>query len=199
MDTRKRILTAAVAAAIGLVPVVSACSSEGSSPATTAVATSAASTSAAAPTGAALDLATAQVGIDWHRALTIAGTEFAGKPVSVRLHRLIGAPQYEVTLVSDTQEAEIDIDANTGTVRGKDIDSLEKDDFPDGAEPLTTDGLVEPAVAMATATKAVPGAVSEWELKRHGDQIIYEISIDTMHHDQEVPVDARSGQLLSID
>ncbi|MBM7368305.1 PepSY domain-containing protein [Gordonia hydrophobica] len=197
MDIRKRAITAVAVAAIGL-PLLGACSENPGEPASTSTATVSQSESAA-PTGQALDLATNPVSVSLDRAIAVAGREFAGKPVSVRLQRLTGAPQYQVTLVSDTQEAEIDIDADTGEVRGNDVDPLEKDDFSDGAEPLTTNGLVHASVAMDAATKALPGAVSEWELKRRGNRIVYEISVDTTAPDDDVLVDARSGKVLTVD
>ncbi|MGB3697583.1 MAG: PepSY domain-containing protein [Gordonia sp. (in: high G+C Gram-positive bacteria)] len=210
MQTRKHVLTVVAVAAVGAVPLLSACSNDGSeagktsAPATVTVTESGHTGPSASPTttpnGSKVDLATAGVAVDWRRALDIAGRQFGGKPVAVKLEvKPAAAPQYEVTLVSDTQEAEIDIDANIGEVVGKNIDPIEHDVLPGKGEPLVLVGLIEPDAAIAAAVKALPGPVSEWKLKRQGAQIVYVVDVDNPQDDGDVTVDAKTGAVLSVD
>lgn len=198
-----RVTTGAAIAAIALVPLLAACSDDSNDSGSTTTVTASPGTSGTPATvvsGATIDLATTDLAIGWRKALEIAGQQFNGRAVTLKLEREVGAPQYQVTLVSETEEADVDIDANTGSVVGKEVDAIERDDLNNYGEPLVFDGLIEPSAAMVAAKKSVDGPVSEWKLERDRNLIVYEVNIDNATDDDvEVIIDAKTGAVIRVD
>lgn len=152
------------------------------------------------PTGPAdVDLARYQPEISWQQALATAREKFDGRPTSVELGWERGGLVYTVELISDSQEYEVEIDADDGQVLAESTDGLDDDEAKSaGGKVIDTPGIVAVTDAMAAATEATPGRVEEWKLARNSGGVYYEFDIVSgTGDDTEVHVDATSGKVLS--
>lgn len=96
---------------------------------------------------------------------------------------------YEFEGWDESNEYELDIDAETG-----DIIKQEQDDNEDTEDILDLDGIISPEEAMDIALEAAgSGYVEEWKLEVEDGRTVYEIDIEE-GDDQEV--DAHTGDVL---
>lgn len=153
------------------------------------------------PGGSAdVDLAQHQPRTSWQQALGIAQDKFDGRPISIELGIERDGLVYTVELVSDSQEYEIEIDAEDAAVLAESTDALDEDEAKAAeGKVIDTPGIIAVSDAMAAATESTPGRVTEWKLARNSGGVYYEFDIvaGSRSEDTEVHVDATSGKVIN--
>lgn len=141
---------------------------------------------------AGIDLNGYEFELSLDEAVEIARTESGADD----LHRVgmdwwAGSWQWEIDLMADGREWELEIDAMTGEVRDSESESES-----DAETPLDLDSAIGHHDAMETAVAERPGRVTDWELKRDDGRQVYEVEIDD---ETEVKIDADTGEIMEVD
>ncbi|MDN5822556.1 MAG: PepSY domain-containing protein [Brachybacterium sp.] len=149
---------------------------------------------AAEPLPADADLATEELPITAEHAIEIA-TETVGGGDLVQIeidydHRAEGW-EWEIELVADGSQHELDIDATTGEVTEHETDDDDdQDPVVDVTSPMTPSEAIEIALGQET------GRVSGWELDSEDGAIRYEVEIDRAEGgDVDVEIDVETGDI----
>jgi len=171
-------------------------------PTTTPAAPTAPESPAASPTdqGTSTDLATAQFAVSWHDAVDAAQQDFAGKLSEVGMDIERTPASYKVELVSDTEEYEVLVDAETAALSRARTEKIDADDVTEKQNETVDPQKVIPwEDALATALDVHSGPVVEWKLEgtRRGPQ--YQFDIGTGADDVEVTIDAITGDVRPDD
>ncbi|ATG51447.1 peptidase [Brachybacterium vulturis] len=140
------------------------------------------------------DLATAELPITAERAIEIATeTTGGGDLVQIEIDHddRAGAWEWEIVLLEEGTQHELDIDATTGEVTEHESDEDDdQDPVVDVTAPMT------PSEAIEIALGQEPGRVSGWELDSDSGTIRYQIDIDRAEGgDVEVEVDVETGDV----
>lgn len=140
------------------------------------------------------DLATEELPISAERAVEIATETVGGGDlvqVEIDYDDRAGAWEWEIELVMDGSQHELDIDATTGEVTEHDVDEDDdQDPVVDVTSPMTPSEAIEIAVGQE------PGRVSGWELDSEDGSIRYEIEIDRADGgDIDVEIDVETGDI----
>ncbi len=147
------------------------------------------------PAAAALpedaDLATEELPITAERAIEIATeTVGGGDLVQIGIDHDDRIWEWELELVADGTQHELDIDATSGEVTEHEQDS---DDDQDPVVDVTSPMAYAEAIEIALGEE--PGRVSGWDLDSEDGTIRYQIDIDRAEGgDVEVEVDVESGE-----
>lgn len=147
------------------------------------------------------DLATARFAVSWDDAVDTARGNFDGELAEVGLDWTRDRYAYKIELVSDAEEYEVPIDADTGEQFGERTEKIESDDLAEKqAEVVDADDVVPWKEALATALDARSGTVNEWKLEgtKHGPQWEFDVDGES-GEDFEVTVDALTGELIGAD
>jgi len=147
------------------------------------------------------DLATTEFAVSWEDAVDTAMENFDGDLAEIELDWNRDRYAYKIELVSQTEEYEVRIDADTGEQFGEQTEKIESDDVAEKtSETIDLDKIVSWDDALATALDAQNGTVNEWKLEgtEHGPQWQFDID-DDAGEDYEVTVDAVSGDLIATD
>ncbi|MGO1226208.1 MAG: PepSY domain-containing protein [Brachybacterium sp.] len=148
------------------------------------------------PAAAALpedaDLATEELPITAERALEIATeTVGGGELVQIEIDHDDRAWEWELELIADGTQHELDIDATTGEVTAHDTDD---DDDQDPVVDVTSPMAYAEAIEIALGEE--PGRVSGWDLDSDDGKIRYQIDIDRADGgDVDVEVDVETGEV----
>lgn len=205
MRTEQKLATVASAAAVALTLVLAGCSSGSADPQATTQSNSA--TSSAAPTDdggrAAMgaDLAVTSFAISWSDAVDTAMDNFDGQLAEIELDWSRDRYAYKIELVSDTEEYEVRVDADTGEQFDERTEPIESDDLAEKqAEVVDINEIISWDDALAAALDAQAGTVNEWKLEgtQQGPQYQFDIDDDS-GEDYEVSIDAKTGKLLGAD
>lgn len=147
------------------------------------------------------DLADAEFALTWQDALGQARQNFDGELYSIELDWEQTQFAYTVKLVSDTEEYEIEIGADSGDVLDEETEAMDSDDVAGKtSEVVDVDRVVPWSDALATAKGVLDGRVDEWKLEGTERGAKYEFDIDTADgQDIEVSVDAYTGDLIGTD
>ena len=117
-----------------------------------------------------------------------------GDPVQIEIDHDDRTWEWELELVADGTQHELDIDATTGEVTEHESDD---DDDQDPVVDVTSPMAYSEAIEIALGEE--PGRVSGWDLDSDDDQIRYQIDIERAEGgDVEVEVDVATGE-ASID
>ena len=147
------------------------------------------------PAAAALpedaDLATEELPITAERAIEIATeTVGGGDLVQIGIDHDDRTWEWELELVADGTQHELDIDATSGEVTEHEQDS---DDDQDPVVDVTSPMAYAEAIEIALGEE--PGRVSGWDLDSEDGTIRYQIDIDRAEGgDVEVEVDVETGE-----
>lgn len=151
------------------------------------------------PRGA--DLATARFAVSWTEAIATAKGGFDGEPTEIELDWTRDRYAYTVELISDTEEYEVRIDADTGESFDARTEPIESDELAEKrTRVIDLDAVVPWDRALETALAARGGPVDEWKLEgtAHGPRYQFDIGTDA-GGDAEVTVDALTGELVAVD
>lgn len=160
-----------------------------------AEATTAESTDAAATTlPADADLATAQLPIPAAEAASLGMAAVGGgELVRIEIDHNDTAWEWELEIVLDGREHELDIDATTGEVTQHD-----EDDDAVGVPAVSVESPMTPEQAIAAALEVETGRVSGWDLESEDGRIHYTVDIERSGGDDdvevEVEVDVETGE-----
>ncbi len=128
------------------------------------------------------------------QAIAAALTQAEGYVESIELERDKGSVYYEVEVESSSKEYDIYVDAYSGEIlkvkEERDRNAYKSERMKDV---LT---MVE---AVAIATEKVQGIVTKAELDSDDGQLYYEIEIRSGREEVEVEIDARTGEILSVE
>jgi len=147
------------------------------------------------------DLADAEFALSWEDALDLAGQQFDGQLHSIGVDWNLTRFTYTVQLVSDTEEYEVEIDADNGDLLTEETESLDGGDAAEMSSEIVDVKRVVPwSDALDAALNEADGRIVEWKLEGtdHGAQ--YQFDIDqTSGEDLEISVDAYTGEFLDRD
>ncbi|MGO1770703.1 MAG: PepSY domain-containing protein [Microbacterium sp.] len=211
MSAQKKPLAALTIGAAALGLVLTGCASGGGDASDDDAAPSAApseqETTESAPddggsaTERGADLATTEFAVSWEDALDTAQSGFDGQLAEIAFDWQRDRYAYTVELVSDSDEYEVRVDAESGETFDERTEAIESDDADETQrEVVDVDAVVSWDDALATALDAQDGSVSEWKLEgtERGSQ--YQFDIETgSGDDAEVTIDAETGDLLETD
>ena len=147
------------------------------------------------------DLADAEFALSWEDALDIANEQFDGDLYSVGLDWERTQFAYTVKLVSDTDEYEVEIDADSGDVLAEETESLDDDDAAEKtSEIIDVEQVVPWSDALDAALNEADGRIDEWKLEGTEQGAQYQFDIDhPSGEDLEVSIDAYTGEFLRLD
>lgn len=100
---------------------------------------------------------------------------------------------YEITGVSEDREYEVEIDAVSGEVLKVDEDNVDDDAY------IAFDAIITPeeAIEIATTALAEEAVMEGWELDVDDNRTKYDVEFQA--DNQDVSVDAETGEVLEID
>lgn len=147
------------------------------------------------------DLATQEFAVSWEDALATAQPSFDGDLRSLQLGWENGPFAYTIELLSDSEEYETRIGADTGDVVSEEIESIEGEDQAEkGTEKFDPTSVIAWNDALATAQQQVSdGRVVEWKLEGTSAGPQYEFDIGNVRDDVEVTIDATTGGVVETD
>lgn len=151
------------------------------------------------PRGA--DLATTEFTVSWTEAVDSANANFDGALTEIELDWSQDRYAYKVELVSDSEEYELRVDADTGEQFGEHTEGVDADDVAEKqAETVDPHAVVPWEEALSAALDAHSGTVSEWRLEgtERGPEYSFDIDGDS-DDDHEVSVDAETGKVTEVD
>ncbi|OMP68340.1 PepSY domain-containing protein [Domibacillus epiphyticus] len=144
---------------------------------------------------------TKQEGID------IALKEVNGEASHIELENEDGVVIYSVEITDDQgQKHEVAVDANTGKVLKVEADGEESEN-EDGEENdkeeqkrLEKEAILTKEESIVIALKQVPGKVKDAALEDEDGIVVFAVDvIDEKGHEQEIVVDAKSGEVLKVE
>lgn len=147
------------------------------------------------------DLATTEFAIAWTDAVDTATANFDGALAEIELDWRGDRYAYKVELVSDSEEYEVRIDADSGEQFGEQTEVIDADDVAEKqAETVDPQAVVPWSEALAAALDAHSGAVNEWKLEgtERGPEYTFDIDGGS-DDDREVSVDAATGKVTEVD
>lgn len=147
-----------------------------------------------------IDLASQKFDLTWQDALDQANEIFDGDVSKIELEVENGVYAYKIELLSDTQEFEYEINANTGEVLDQETDDLDQDEVETERQNKAIDlsQVVSVENAMQTALGEQDGRVKEWKIegKSSGPRYEFDIEQPGSTSDVEIEVDAISGEIV---
>jgi len=143
-----------------------------------------------------------QAKITQDEAINAALEKVPGTAGEVELEDEKGTIVYEIELVStDGTEHEVEVDAQTGEVLKVEADDDEnEEEDSQNQDKLAKQAKITEDEAINAALEKVPGTVNEIELEVENGTVVYEIKVlSTDGTEQEVIVDAQTGEVLKVD
>jgi len=122
-----------------------------------------------------------------------------GKVTKVEFEREKSGDIYEVEVIADGIEYDLDIDAKTGEVLRTEKD--DDDDSYDANNKATASGekLLTIDEVVAIALKEAKGTVTEVELDEDDGRMHYDIEIEDGKYEYDIEIDAVTGEVLDFE
>ncbi|MBU9720878.1 MULTISPECIES: PepSY domain-containing protein [Bacillaceae] len=130
------------------------------------------------------------------RAKEIALEQIDGVIKEIELDSDDGIVYYEIEMKTAQGEAELEIHAISGEVLSFSVDSKKRSSKSNVLDLSSLIGIVE---AKRIALDKVEGTVKEIELEKDDGRIYYDIEIKTSKGEVEIEIDARTGEIISIE
>ncbi len=142
-------------------------------------------------------MAAVQSQISLEQAIDIAQQQTSGDVISAGFddNDASTGGKYEITLISDNTEYEIDIDADSGDVLNSKQETLDGDDTTDYS--ALQQATVNMNEAMQTAAQSVNGTAIEAEFDIDNGQAAYEIDVAADNQRHKVVIDSSTGDVIS--
>lgn len=124
-----------------------------------------------------------------------------GKVTDIEVKEEAGIKKYEVEIVNQNREYEVDIDGSTGKVLEITNEVLDENDEDDSEGNIVSGSpKISAEQAKNAALNKLNGTVKEQELNNDDNRLVYEFEINTVdHREGEVKVDAVSGKVISVE
>lgn len=142
-------------------------------------------------------MAAVQSKVSFEQALSIAQKTVKGDIVSAEFDQndySVGG-KYEVKVIANNTEYEIDIDADSGKVLKTKQEKLDNKDIAEYK--AMKQAKVNLNQAMQTAARSVGGTVFEAEFDNDDGQSVYEIKVAKGDQTHKVMIDAMTGKVIS--
>ncbi|MDG5789845.1 PepSY domain-containing protein [Evansella sp. AB-P1] len=107
-----------------------------------------------------------------------------------------GIVYYEIEMMTPQGEAELEINAFTGEIISFSMDKKKSTGFQFDGNTSSVIGIVE---AKRIANERVTGTIKEIELDHDDGRLYYEIEMKTSRGEVEIEIDARTGEIISIE
>ncbi|MFC4801325.1 PepSY domain-containing protein [Neobacillus sp. GCM10023253] len=134
------------------------------------------------------------------------GASKGGLVTKCELDQDNGMTKYEITIIKQNEEFEVEVNAETGKVLKLEQELQDKAGDEDKAEHKNEAPLqgVTPTISLENAKKTaldiIKGSITKAELDDEDKSLVYEVEIKTADHQEaEVKVDAISGKVLSTE
>ncbi|MFJ7974211.1 PepSY domain-containing protein [Peribacillus sp. NPDC096379] len=130
------------------------------------------------------------------------GVSKGGQVTQIHLDPDNGRKEYEVEILNQDTEYDVDIDALTGKVLKVEQDVQDKADIDD--EDIRTlqnvSATISEESARKTALQSVKGTVTKTELDNDHNRLVYEFELMTDgNNEAEVKVDATTGKVIKVE
>lgn len=124
-----------------------------------------------------------------------------GKVTKVEFEREKSGDIYEVEVISDGVEYDLDIDAKTGEVLRTEKDTDDDDDSDhENEKALTSDEkLLTMDEVVAIALKKAKGTVTDVELDDDDGRMHYDVEIEDGTYEYDFEIDAVTGEILDFE
>lgn len=142
-------------------------------------------------------MAAVQSKVSFEQALNIAQKTVKGDIVSAEFDQndYSAGGKYEVKVIANNTEYEIDIDADSGKVLKTKQEKLDNKDIAEYK--AMKQAKVNLNQAMQTAARSVDGTVFEAEFDNDDGQSVYEIKVAKGNQTHKVMIDAMTGKVIS--
>lgn len=142
-------------------------------------------------------MAAVQSKVSFEQALSIAQKTVKGDIVSAEFDQndYSAGGKYEVKVIANNTEYEIDIDADSGKVLKTKQEKLDNKDIAEYK--AMKQAKVNLNQAMQTAARSVGGTVFEAEFDNDDGQSVYEIKVAKGDQTHKVMIDAMTGKVIS--
>ncbi|WP_201594647.1 PepSY domain-containing protein [Psychrobacter fulvigenes] len=142
-------------------------------------------------------MAAVQSKVSFEQALNIAQKTVKGDIVSAEFDQndYSAGGKYEVKVIANNTEYEIDIDADSGKVLKTKQEKLDNKDIAEYK--AMKQAKVNLNQAMQTAARSVGGTVFEAEFDNDDGQSVYEIKVAKGNQTHKVMIDAMTGKVIS--
>ncbi|WP_129661238.1 PepSY domain-containing protein [Rothia uropygialis] len=159
------------------------------------------SANASASSGSTEDLATKKFPVSWNDALKTAQGKFDGDVSKIELEpNPSGKYEYKIELLSDQQKYAIQIDAESGDTVSEKTDDLDQEDIGTerDSDKIDVSNVMSLEDAMKKAKAVHDGPINKWKLegKERGPQYEFDIDKSDGSGDNEVQIDAHSGETI---
>ena len=142
-------------------------------------------------------MAAVQSKVSFEQALNIAQKTVKGDIVSAEFDQndYSAGGKYEVKVIANNTEYEIDIDADSGKVLKTKQEKLDNKDIAEYK--AMKQAKVNLNQAMQTAARSVGGTVFEAEFDNDDGQSVYEIKVAKGNQTHKIVIDAMTGKVIS--
>ena len=142
-------------------------------------------------------MAAVQSKVSFEQALNIAQKTVKGDIVSAGFDQndYSAGGKYEVKIIANNTEYEVDIDADSGKVLKTKQEKLDNKDIAE--HKAMKQAKVSLNQAMKTAARSVGGTVFEAEFDNDDGQSVYEIKVAKGDQTHKVMIDAMTGKVIS--
>ncbi|MDQ0175611.1 PepSY domain-containing protein [Bacillus chungangensis] len=148
------------------------------------------------------DLETIDFKLSTDEALEIAKEKSEGDVTELGVEKENNRYVYKIEMMTDTEETEVKIDADTGDILKEITEPLDQDEINTERQRKKIDltNTIGHKKAISIAKKEENGNAIEWMLKRENGPTYYEIDLlDERQNEFEIKVDAQSGNVLEVD
>ena len=112
-----------------------------------------------------------------------------------------GADKYEVNILKENKNYEVDVDSITGKILEMNESALDKSNLGNDKDQLES---VSPKIssqeAREIALDQVTGTITELNFDYYNNRLVYDIEISsTYHREVKIKVDAINGEVLQVE
>lgn len=148
------------------------------------------------------DLETIDFKLSTDEALQIAKEKSEGDVTELGVEKENNRYVYKIEMMTDTEETEVKIDADTGDILKENTEPLDQDEINTERQRKKIDlnNTIDYKKAISIAKKEENGNAIKWMLKREDGPTYYEIDLlDEQQNKYEIKVDAQSGNVLEVE
>ena len=124
-----------------------------------------------------------------------------GVVTNSHLDKTKGADKYEVNILKENKNYEVDVDSITGKILEMNESTLDKSNLGNDRDQLES---VSPKIssqeAREIALDRVTGTITELDFDHYNNRLVYDIEISsTYHREVKIKVDAINGEVLQVE
>jgi uncharacterized membrane protein YkoI len=126
-----------------------------------------------------------------------------GVVTNSHLDKTKGADKYEVNILKENINYEVDVDSITGKVLEMNESSLDKSNLGNDSDSDQLESVspkISSQEAREIALDQVAGTITELDFDHYNNRLVYDIEISSAYHREvKIKVDANNGEVLQVE